>query len=197
MEMGIEIASNKWQHGPGNADDNTCDERPVMGNIIESSNAQSYPRSMAGDRRPVRGGSATWALTPGFPPTVILPFTPASEFGQRNLFEFQILMFRPLYWCGRDGRPEVDYDLSIAEPPEWGDDGRTVTVTIKPWQWSNGNPIDADNVMLWMHLFEANKEQHGGYTPGFFPDNLESYRKVAPDKVSFTFDQAYSRQWVL
>ena len=148
-------------------------------------------------RKPRQGGSATWALTPGFPPTVVLPFTPASEFGQRNLFEFQILMYRPLYWCGCDGQPEVDYRLSIADPPEWSDDGRTATVTIKPWKWSNGTAINADNVMLWMHLFEANKERHGGYVPGFFPDNLAAYRKVAQDRISFTFDRAYSRRWVV
>jgi peptide/nickel transport system substrate-binding protein len=175
----------------------TRDERSAMGSIIESNNVATATEIAGERRRPVRGGSATWALTPGFPPTVVLPFTPASEFGQRNLFEFQILMYRPLYWCGRDGQPEVDYDLSLAEPPEWSEDGRTVTVTIKPWVWSNGNPIDADSVLLWMHLFEVNKEQHGGYVPGLFPDNLVSYRKVADNRVSFTFDRAYSHRWVL
>lgn len=168
-----------------------------MGKTVESTaTAVSAGRGASG-RQPVRGGSATWALTPGFPPTVVLPFTPASEFGQRNLFEFQILMFRPLYWFGRDGQPEVDYDLSIGEPPQWSQDGRTVTVTIKPWKWSNGKTIDADNVMLWMHLFAVNKAQHGAYVPGYFPDNLLSYRKLAKNKVSFTFDRAYSRRWVL
>jgi peptide/nickel transport system substrate-binding protein len=150
-----------------------------------------------GRGRPVRGGSAAWALTPGFPPTVILPFTPASEFGIRNLFEFQLLMYRPLYWFGRDGLPEIDYSLSIAEPPVWSDDGRTATVKIKPWRWSDGTTIDADSVMLWMHLFEANKAQHGAYTPGYFPDNLESYERVSDDTVSFTFDRVYSRNWAL
>jgi peptide/nickel transport system substrate-binding protein len=145
----------------------------------------------------IRGGSATWALTPGFPPTVILPFTPAGEFGIRNIFEFQMLMFRPLYWLGRNGVPEIDYDLSLAEPPEWGDDGRTVTITIKPRRWANGETVDANNVMLWMHLFEANKAEHGGYVPGYFPDNLEAYAAIAPNRVRFTFDRVYSRTWVL
>ncbi len=147
--------------------------------------------------RPVSGGRAVWALTPGFPPTVILPFTPPSAFGIANLYEFQTLMYRPLYWFGKDGQPGVDYALSCAEPPRWSADGLTATVTVKPWKWSDGTTVDADAVMFWMHLFEVNKARHGGYVPGYFPDNLRGYRKVAPDQVSFTFAEAYSRNWVL
>src|SRR6185369_5604722 len=33
--------------------------------------------------------------------------------------------------------------------------------------------------------------------PGYFPDNLESWTKVAEDQVSFTFDRVYSKTWVL
>ncbi len=83
--------------------------------------------------RPVGGGTASWACHVGFPPSTIFPFTPPERMGIRNLFEFQTLMYRPLYWLGRRGQPGVDYDLSLADPPEWSDDGRSVTVTLKPW----------------------------------------------------------------
>src|ERR1700710_2258753 len=72
---------------------------------------------------PIRGGSVAWAGQPGFPPATIFPFTPPERIGIRNLFEFQALMYRPLYWLGRDGKPEVDPDLSLAEPPQWSADG--------------------------------------------------------------------------
>ncbi len=146
---------------------------------------------------PLRGGSAVFAEAPGFPPLVIMPFSPGRLFGLRNVTEFQPLMFRPLYFFGGGGKPDVDYDLSIGRPPEWSADGRTVTVTVKPWTWANGEKASADSVMLWMHVFEMNKDQHGAYVPGYFPDNLTSYAKIAPDKVSFTFDKVYSHKWVL
>jgi peptide/nickel transport system substrate-binding protein len=146
---------------------------------------------------PIRGGRVAWALRPGFPPRVIFPFTPAGEFGIANLTEFQVLMFRPLYWFGRGGELGVDFDNSIGEPPEWDADGTTATVTVKPWRWSNGETVNADSVMLWMHILDVNKQHYGGYTPGFFPDNLTDYRKVGEDRVSFTFDRAYSHNWVL
>ncbi|HZO68324.1 MAG TPA: ABC transporter substrate-binding protein [Kribbellaceae bacterium] len=146
--------------------------------------------------RPVEGGTVTWACNPGFPPATIFPFTPPERIGIRNLYEFQILMYRPLYWLGKDGRPEVDENLSLAYPPEWDDDGRTVTVTLKPWQWSNGEPICADNVMFWVNMMAVKGDRLGYYVPGYFPDNLTSYEKVAEDKVRFVFDSVYSRTWV-
>jgi peptide/nickel transport system substrate-binding protein len=146
--------------------------------------------------RPVKGGIVTWACNPGFPPAAIFPFTPRERIGIRNLYEFQILMFRPLYWLGKDGAAGVDYDRSLAYPPEWSDDGLSVTVTLKDWQWSNGEPICADNVMFWVNMMAVKGDRLGYYVPGYFPDNLSSYEKVAEDKVRFTFDEVYSKTWV-
>jgi peptide/nickel transport system substrate-binding protein len=148
--------------------------------------------------RAIEGGSASWACNPGFPPATIFPFTPPERIGVRNLIEFQTLMFRPLYWLGgRDGEPGVDFDLSLAEPPEWSADGRSAVITLKPWQWSNGEPICADNVMFWLNMMMVKKTRYGGYSPGYLPDNLTDYRKIADNQVRLTFDKEYSRTWIL
>jgi peptide/nickel transport system substrate-binding protein len=144
-----------------------------------------------------KGGVATWACLPGFPPAVIFPFTPPERYGMRSLYEFQMLMYRPLYWLGRDGEPAIDYDLSLGEAPVWDDDGRTCTVRIKPWAWSNGETVCADNVMFWMNMLSRKGPRFGSYVKGFFPDNLVSYEKVGEDAVRFTFDRVYSPNWVL
>lgn len=149
------------------------------------------------DGRPLRGGSVAWAGQPGFPPATIFPFTPPERIGIRNLLEFQALMYRPLYWLGRNGKPEVDPDLSLAELPEWSADGRTVTVRLKPWKWSNGEPICADNVLFWVNMMVVKGPRYGKYVPGYFPDNLLSYDKLDEETVRFVFDRAYSRTWVL
>jgi peptide/nickel transport system substrate-binding protein len=170
------------------------------GEGMETSTAVTVAPGPAADpdgRRRVRGGTAAWACHAGFPPATIFPFTPPERIGIRNLAEFQALMYRPLYWLGPDGKPGVDHDLSLAEPPEWGDDGRTVTVTVKPWKWSNGETVCADNVMFWMNMMAVKSVRYGKYVPGFIPDNLTSYEKIAPDKVRFVFDRVYSKTWVL
>ncbi|MFF8608269.1 ABC transporter substrate-binding protein [Streptomyces sp. NPDC015346] len=148
-------------------------------------------------RKPKKGGTVTWACAPGFPPAVIFPFTPAERMGTRNIYEFQMLMYRPLYYFGSQGTPDVDYDQSIGEPPQWSEDGRTVTLKVKPWKWSNGETLCADNVLFWVNLMKVKGDRYGEYVPGYFPDNLTSYGKLAEDTVWFTFDKAYSKKWVL
>jgi peptide/nickel transport system substrate-binding protein len=147
--------------------------------------------------RVITGGVATWACNPGFPPAVIFPFSPPERFGTRNVYEFQALMYRPLYWLGRDGEVKIDFGLSLGNEPVWDQDGRTVTVRIKPWRWSNGETVCADNVMFWVNMLARKGPRYGGYTKGYFPDNLVSCQKVADDAVRFTFDRVYSRTWVL
>lgn len=145
----------------------------------------------------IKGGVATWACQPGFPPAVIFPFTPAERYGIRSLQEFQMLMYRPLYWLGCDGAVKVDFDLSLAHEPRWDADGRTVTIRLKPWKWSNGETVCADNVIFWINMLRAKAPRFGGYTKGYFPDNLTSYEKVADDEVRLTFDRVYSKNWIL
>lgn len=139
----------------------------------------------------------TWACAPGFPPAVIFPFTPAERMGTRNVLEFQPLMYRQLYFFGSNGIPDVDYANSIGEPPQWSADGLTVTIRVKPWNWSNGERMCADNVLFWVNLMKVKGARYGEYVPGYFPDNLTSYGKLADDLVYFTFDRVYSRRWVL
>jgi len=146
---------------------------------------------------PKKGGVVTWACAPGFPPAVIFPFTPAERMGTRNILEFQALMYRTLYYFGSTGTPDVDYTQSIGEEPQWSDDGLTVTITVKPWKWSNGETLSADNVLFWVNLMKVKGARYGEYVPGYFPDNLTSYGKLAQDKVFFTFDKVYSKHWVL
>lgn len=146
---------------------------------------------------PKKGGVVTWAMAPGFPPAVIFPFTPAERMGTRNILEFQALMYRTLYFFGSNGIPDVDYDMSPAEAPQWSEDGLTVTIRIKPWKFSNGETIGADSVLFWVNLMRVKGARYGEYVPGFFPDNLTSYGKLAEDTVYFTFDRVYSKSWVL
>lgn len=147
--------------------------------------------------RPKKGGVVTWACAPGFPPAVIFPFTPPERMGTRNVIEFQALMYRTLYYFGNTGKPEVDYDLSIGEEPVWSEDGLTATITVKPWKWSNGETLCADNVLFWVNLMKVKGARYGEYVPGYFPDNCVDYGKAAEDKVYFTFDKPYSKRWML
>src|SRR5690349_12546837 len=99
---------------------------------------------------PVKGGTAVWAEQPAQQPTYIFPYVNSQNISNTNLFNLQYLMYRPLYWFGVGDKPTVNYAVSVANPPTLS--GRTVTITLKHYMWSNGTPVSAKNVMFWLNM---------------------------------------------
>jgi peptide/nickel transport system substrate-binding protein len=141
--------------------------------------------------------TVTFAETAGFTPNFIFPFEDAAHFGTWNSDQFSYLLYRPLYWFGDGESPTVNYPLSVATAPVFSSDSKTVTVNIKSWKWSNGETVNASDVMFWMNMLSVEKLNWGGYVPTYFPDNLSSWKEISPTQVQFTFKQAYSHNWVL
>ncbi|HUY98148.1 MAG TPA: ABC transporter substrate-binding protein [Verrucomicrobiae bacterium] len=143
------------------------------------------------------GGTATFALQPGAPPSYIFPLFPSSDFSQNENEQFEWLMWRPLYWFGEGGRAKFNPSLSLAAPPVYSDGGRTVTITLKSYRWSDGRPVTARDVEFWINLVRANRSQWAAYVPGAFPDNLVAVRAPTPRRLVLSFDRAYGRTWLL
>lgn len=148
---------------------------------------------------PVSGGIATYATLPGFPANYIFPFTPPEDFTATNSDDFQYLMYRPLYWFGDGKKPFLNTKLSLADPPTFKN--QQVTIKLKPNQWSNGEPVTAQNVMFWMNMLQAEKPnadkglEWAGYIPGYFPDDVTNIHAVGTTKVVMTIKGAYSEDW--
>jgi peptide/nickel transport system substrate-binding protein len=70
-----------------------------------------------------------------------------------------------------------------------------VTITLKPWKWSNGEKVDAADVVFWMHMVKAEKANWAGYTPGAFPDNITAVTRTGPETVRLTLNGRYSDNW--
>ena len=93
-----------------------------------------------------------------------------------NLFDFQYLMYRPLYWFGQNGQPVVNTSLSVANLPKVS--GRTLTITLKHYMWSNGTQVTAQDVMFWLNMELAEPANYGAYTG--FPKNMTNIKVVSP-----------------
>ena len=105
-------------------------------------------------------------------------------------------MYRPLYMFGNNGNSvSVNYPLSLANQPVYSADGKTVTISMKGWKWSNGETVNADDVVFWLNMMEAEKANYYGYTPGLLPDNLTSYSATGPDTVVLHLKSAVSSIW--
>jgi len=141
------------------------------------------------------GGVAYYAEAAGANPNYIFPLTSGADFSIANLAQFQILMYRPLYFFGNGNKAEIDYNLSIGNAPVYSNNDKTVTITLKKYQWSNGEPVTSRDVIFWMNLLKANKTDYGAYVPGDFPDNVVSYSAPNSSTVVFQLNQSYNPTW--
>ena len=156
-----------------------------------SSSSSSSSTSAAST--PVTGGTAVMAEAPQYPPTYIFPFMNSANVSNVNLFDFQYLMYRPLYWFGTGDQPTVNTSLSLANLPTVS--GRTLTITLKHYMWSNGTPVTTQDVMFWLNLETAESTNFFGYTG--FPANTSDITVVSPTELTMTMDQSYSPTWFL
>jgi peptide/nickel transport system substrate-binding protein len=144
----------------------------------------------------VPGGTARVALPQGVTPNYIWPFTPQANASQFNAEGFQMLMYRPLYMFGNNGTSVVvNYPLSVANAPVYSDGGKTVTINMKGWRWSDGEAVDASGVVFWLNMMKAESANFNGYVRGLLPDNLAAYGAAGPDKVVLNLKAPVSSIW--
>ncbi len=170
----------------------------ACGSSSPSSKGPSSKSSTSGAK--VHGGTAYYAEAPQATPNWILPFASLTYFSVANLSQFEMLMFRPLYWFGqiKTSNPTVNFSLSPADAPQWSNGNKTVTIKMKGWNWANGQKVDAQDVMFWMNMIKAEKANWAGYVPGGFPDNVKSYSaNTSADTVTLNLTRAYSTNWYL
>lgn len=143
-------------------------------------------------------GTVTFALPVGSHPDYISPFVGAAA-NNVNLFQLEPLLYRPLYWMGNHGQFTVNYGLSIGQRPIVSNGGRTLTIRMNHYEWSDGHPVTNRDVELWMDIYRANKVNYVGYVPGNLPDDLSSmsFPSQTPYEFSLTFKKPYSLTWLL
>jgi peptide/nickel transport system substrate-binding protein len=141
--------------------------------------------------------TATWAEVPSTAPNYIFPFMSLAFFSVSNINQFQDLMFRPLYWFGQGATPDRNTSLSVAQTPVYSNNGQTVTVNLKNYKWSNGETVDATDVMFWMNMLHAEKANWAAYAPGglSIPDNVTSITIDSPTQLTFQLTQPFNNYW--
>jgi peptide/nickel transport system substrate-binding protein len=146
--------------------------------------------------------TVTYAMQPGGQASYAFPFisvAQAAQFSVYNVNDFQYLMYRPLYWFGTGVNPYLNSQLSLAEPPSYS--GHTVTITLKPnYKWSNGESVDAQDVVFWMNMMFAESTSQTnawiGTTPDGLPGDVTNVRAVSKYVVTMDITSPqYSETW--
>jgi peptide/nickel transport system substrate-binding protein len=165
-----------------------------------SATGSSGGASTAGGPTPVgsriSGGTVSVAEPPATTPNWIFPMAGLAYFSVYNISDLQQPMYKPLYWFGGHGdQPTIDYGLSPATAPTYAADGRSVTIPLKGWKWSDGETVDAKDVQFWINMVKAEKTNWAGYVPGAFPDNISKVTVVGPETVKLSLTGKYSDNW--
>ncbi len=143
---------------------------------------------------PQQGGVATWAESPTASPDWIFPFVDPPHNEVTNTFQFQYLMYRPLYWIGVGDQPStLNTDLSLAQAPVYT--GNKVVINLKNYSWSDGEKVSPTNVEFFLNMLFAVKSKFAWYVKGEFPDNITSVRTTGPAQLTLTLDGTYSPDW--
>jgi peptide/nickel transport system substrate-binding protein len=168
----------------------------LIAGIAACSSAGAPPGSSSSSAAKSSGGTVTEALLPDVSLNYIFPFVPLADASEYNTLGFQEMMYRPLYYFGNNGNSlNVNYPLSVANAPVYSDGGKTITINMKGWKWNDGESVDAQDVVFFLNLLEAEKSQYYGYAPGLMPDNISSYKATNADTLVIDLKTAESSIW--
>src|ERR1700688_3061583 len=171
--------------------------RAVVALLIGSSGLVAIGSGALGSSASASTTNITYALLPATLPNYIFPVMGSAYYSNVNLYQFQAEMFRPLYSVGSGPSLTFNASLSLANTPVYSNGGKTMTITMKPYKWSNGKSVTSADVLFFMDMLKAEKKIWPIYVPGEFPDNVVSMSAPNASTVVFNLDKAYSTTWML
>jgi len=163
-----------------------------LGTAISATGAATHSTKHA---TKVTGGTAYFAEPPGAPPNYIFPFMPFKYFSVDNISQFQYLMYRPLYWFGNGSNPTLNLPDSLANYPTFSNGNKTVTVTMKPYVWSDGEKVTSQDVVFWMNIMKLEYGSWAGFVPGTIPVDVKSITTPNATTVVFNLDGPVNPYW--
>lgn len=120
-------------------------------------------------------GTITYAEGPGAAPDWIFPYSGFQYFSVANMNQFQLLMFRPLYFFGKGSSAAYVPSLSLGQTPVMTNGNKTITIKTKGWKFADGQTINAQSVMFFLNLYKADPTAYAGYVSGYgIPDEIVS-----------------------
>ena len=144
----------------------------------------------------VQGGTVTWAEQPESTPDFIYPFMPARFYSVTNTGEFQSMMYRPLLWFGTAKQPTLNRDLSLARHPKYAKGDKRLTITLKRGIWSNGEQITTTDVVQWLNMAHAEKNNWAPYDAGVgIPDDITGVTVRTKSQLIIRLAYSVSTTW--
>ena len=100
-----------------------------------------------------------------------------------SLYEFEALnlLYRPLLWVNEDH--QIDWTESLAASVDADPTRQVFRIRLRPWHWSDGRPVVADDVLYDWRLIEELGPAYSNYRIGGVPDLIRSVRSDGADTL--------------
>ncbi len=169
----------------------------VAGLVLTACAGTATPVSSGGSGKPIKGGTASYAMATGDQFSWIFPlenqanYEPYDEWVENE-------MWRPLYYTGGPGSTGINYSLSLASAPVYSNNNKTVTITMnKNYKWSDGTPVTASDVQFYFQLEAAGAKlgKYAPYVPGEMPDDIASVTYDSKYQFTMHLNRSYNPVW--
>lgn len=166
----------------------------ALGVGLAASVATVAPASASSSRSTGPSGTVTFALQPSDEFSWMLPLENSASEEPWEMSTDES-MWLPLYFPGKGDQPVINYGLSMADPPVYSDHDRTITITLKHFTWSDGQPVTTRDIQFFFNLYTAGESKIATYVPGEFPGNIASIDYPSSSTFVIHLKRSYSEQW--
>ena len=147
-----------------------------------------------------QAGSITYGYLASDAPNWIMPIVPGADSSVYNIFVFEWQLWRPTWFTPQGSTPTVDQPLSVANPPVWSNGDKTVSITAKPWKWSNGQTVSAKDLEFTVDEIRAAVKESpadwNNYVPGYFPDTITSMSTPNAQTLVINMSKPVNPTWL-
>lgn len=138
------------------------------------------------------GGTVTQAWIAAAP-NFIFPLAPATNTDGYNQNLTQPL-WPYLVYNGDGGQSAVNPRESLYSSMVWSNGDKTVTITLKPWKWSDGTPITSRDFTFVYNLLKSDGDYQNwvNYYTGLFPADVTSVSAPNASTVVLNLTRSYN-----
>ena len=102
-------------------------------------------------------------------------------------------LYRPLLWMAPD--LTIDYANSEASSIDVSADDTVFTVHLKPWRWSDGQPVVADDIVYCLEMIRALGASYYGWGADGMPDLFVNTRALDPLTLEIRTPHPVNPEW--
>jgi peptide/nickel transport system substrate-binding protein len=138
----------------------------------------------------VAGGTVTIAEVAASP-NDIFPYPPSTNSDGYNV-DLTEGLWPYLVYSGDGGKSAVNPQESLYSSLTYSHNNSVITMVLKPWNWSDGQPITSRDFIFTYNLLKANYQNWIGYTQGLWPEDVTKVTTPNDHTVVMDLNRSYN-----